>query len=290
MWGGPHAVRSVQAMLDRIDEGVASRRNTHRPRGACPKCPTFGDDHAEDISYHLRRAADLRVGGSNGSGVRAPSEQGLLRSWPVGTSRSLQSSERADQFHPASPWSFRPVQARRQWPVAQSLWKLMSWEASEIIAKASHNASFVKADPRSLASQRYPRAPVDCRRTLEWQVFTVIWQCLTSSGHDRRTAIKEYRCWMSWSSNSWSSPRSGPWPPGFDARTTPSRQNDVIENQAADDVPHGDHPSLVDRRPCKHLSVSGWFRGLRKRLRRAYRLKWLHRTVTKGLYQATPGH
>ena len=44
----------------------------------------------------------------------------------------------------------------------------------------------------------------------------------------------------------------------------PGWQNDRVENQANDDIPHDDHPSLVDHRMLKRASVSGWFRGRRK--------------------------
>jgi hypothetical protein len=56
---------------------------------------------------------------------------------------------------------------------------------------------------------------------------------------------------------------------------TPGWQYDRVENHANDDIPHDDHPSLVDRLTPKHAFVSGRFHGLRKWLRRVPLISFL---------------
>jgi len=68
---------------------------------------THGDHHEKNCTHHLRCAADLRIGGPNGSGFPAPPPQ---QGPPQQFSRSLQSGERADQ-RPSNPTSL-PTGAR----------------------------------------------------------------------------------------------------------------------------------------------------------------------------------
>jgi len=57
-------------MVGSVDEArvfAASTRKTQRGAVASTECPTKGDEHAEVSHQYSRRAADLRIGGSNGT-------------------------------------------------------------------------------------------------------------------------------------------------------------------------------------------------------------------------------
>src|ERR1700751_24134 len=79
-----------------------STSSTERGARGLSPCLTNGDHYEKNCTHHLRCAADLRIGGPNGSGgfPATPPQQGP----PQQFSRSLQSGERADQ-RPSNPTS-----------------------------------------------------------------------------------------------------------------------------------------------------------------------------------------